>query len=278
MNAVTTTPGAPPAAPGPSGPAAPDALGHPAIPLTIGDPEPVAPAAAPSAEQQRLAELEQQLQQQGSQMQQMLQAMTQMATRGAQPVPAAPAAPAFPDFSLEGLPDPISKPTEFTKQLQQAIGQREAALTQHLTTNLTHNITSQLTKAQALDRCYDRFTAAHPDLARYSTLLQGAFLAESNNYRQHGIDPLDVAAQNPDSLIANIAQRMRAELGVTAPAAAAGVSHGQPLTPFAPPTHGAARTQGIAGGSAPTAPAPVAPAPAGFTAQLNAQRQRDGLI
>lgn len=298
-------------APGPQAPTAPDdgGISPLAIPLTIGEPE-SAPELTP--EQQEIATLRQQLEAQGQQTQQLLGAVTQMVQRQQYPQQypqqQAPQEPAgLPEFSLDGLPDPVSKPTDFTKQLQERIAARDTQLTQHLTNNITQNITGQLSRAHAMDSVYNRFVQQHPDLARYQSMVQGAAAAEFSNLKQYGYDPAMIAQQNPDSLVANIAARMQSELGIqpgqqpapgqapTAPAAPyqgqAYPQHGQPLTPLAPPTHhgqppaapgmppGAARTQGIAGGSAPGAPtSPTAPAPPGFTAQLNKQRQADGLI
>lgn len=243
------------------------------FPQTIGEPEPSAPAPEPTAEEQRIAALEAQLAQQSQQTQQLLQAMTSY-VRPTQPAqPAQPAAP--PEFSLDGLPDPVSAPKDFMAQLQARIREREQQQAQYLTSN----ITSQVARAAAVDGLYNRFASQHSELAKRSALLRGTADMVFRELQSQGIDPVAVAMQNPDSLVATLAARMQAELGTAAaPAPGGQPQHGMPFLPGAAPTP-SARTQGIAGGSAGPARPPAAPAaPKSFLQQLNETRQRDGLI
>ena len=250
------------------------------FPPTIGltTPDPNAPAPAPTPEptaeqlaaQQRDAQFAQ-LMQQNQQMMQML--MQQRAPQNAPPTIQAPA-----PFTLEGLPDAVAAPKDFVTQLGQRIQQREQQTQQYL----THNITQQISRGAAMDGVFNRFQIQHPELAKKSGFLQGTAIAEFQALQQQGIDPVSVAQQNPDSLVARIAQRMQSELGVT-PAAPQpnGLQHGAPLTAFSPPTPiqpNASRVAGIQGGSGmPTPPRPPAP-PRSFIDQLNDARKASGLV
>lgn len=256
-------------------------LSIPIIPQTLGTPEPPVPPPEPQAPtaDDRLSALEAQLAAQREQNAQLLAAIAQRPMVAPQPV--APAAPALQPFSLDGIPDPVQAPTDFTRQLTERIRQREQQLGQYI----TQNVTQQVARGAALDSLYNRFNVQQPELAKRSALLQGAASVVFNQLRAQGIDPTDVAAQNPDSLIASIAQRMTQELGgVVAPStptppAPGFVPHGAPMLPTSPPTGAAspARTAGIAAGSAtPRVPTPPAPPP-GFVSQLLAARAKDGL-
>lgn len=270
-----------PTAPGPAGPANFDGS-NTLFPHTIGSNEPDPNAVQPTeivttAEELRLQQLEQTNQAilaQNAQMMQLL--MQQRAPQG----PAQPVVQAPPEFTLDGLPDAVSAPKDFTTQLAQRIRQRDAQQAQYL----THNITQQISRGAAMDGVYNRFQMQHSDLAKKGALLQGAAIAEMQALQQQGIDPVTVAQQNPDSLVQRIAARMQQELGVqpngstTQPT---GHQHGAPLTAFSPPTPSqpnASRVAGIQGGSGmpatPRAPAP----PRGFVEQLNDARKAAGLV
>lgn len=259
------------------------------FPATIGsnepDPNAVQPAPTePDPNEQRFAALEAQNAQLLQQNQQFMQTLQFMMNRPATPVAPAPAEP--PAFTLDGLPDPVSAPKDFTAQLQERIRQRDTQLTQQLTSN----ITTQIARGAALDNLYNRFSYQHPELAKRDATLRGAVNVEFNRLQQMGLDPALIAQQNPDSLIANIAARMNQELGIQQQQSGSGTTptfvpgqpaHGAPMTPASPATPGApnaARVAGIAGGSGqPRTPTPP-PAPKGFVAQLNEQRAKDGLI
>lgn len=271
----------------PAGPAAPTTPttteGAPfGLPHTLGSdiPDPnAAPAAAPvvpTAEELRFQQLEQTNAAILAQNQQLMQMMMQQrAPQG----PAAPVIQAPAPFTLEGLPDAVAAPKDFVTQLGQRIAQRE----QQNTAYLTHNITQQISRGAAMDGVFNRFQNQHSELAKRSATLQGAAIAEFQALQAQGIDPVNIALQNPDSLVARIAQRMQAELGIqtTQPVAPGANQHGAPLTPYSPPTPtqpNAARVAGLQGGSGmPVIPA--APAkPRGFVDQLNDARKASGLI
>lgn len=283
-----TNPSAPPTPAAPNAPPQPDGI-HALLPHTIGSNEPdpnAAPPAAPpepTAEQQRLAALEQTNQQILAQNQQLMQML--MSQRAAPPV-TAPAGPQpLQPFTLEGIPDPVSAPKDFATQLTQRIQQREAQQAQYL----THNITTQVARGAAMDALFNRFSFAHPELAKKGATLQGAATQEFQALGAQGIDFVQVAQQNPDSLVARIAQRMSSELGVQQQpngqpnVAHVGNVHGAPLTPYSPPTPtqpqpNASRAAGIAGGSGtPTPPRAPAP-PMSFIDQLNKARRDSGLV
>lgn len=231
------------------------------LPQTLGTPEPTPEPTQPPAEltdeQKRIAALEANLAAMQAQNAQLLQ----LAMRPVQQ-PVAPT-PEPAEFDLEGLPDPVQAPKDFTTQLTQRIRQRDAQRDQRL----TQNITTQVSRGAALDALYNRFTVQQPELAKRQALLQGAASVEFQRLQQQGIDPVTVAQQNPDSLIGLIAQRMTAELG-GAPVAQ------QPGTPGS-----AARVAGLPGGSnGTTRPTTKAPATKGFTDQIKEQQQKMGLL
>lgn len=182
--------------------------------------------------------------------------------------PTAPQAPAAPTgLDLSDLPDPVQNPKEYNTAL--------AAKVNGYITESTHSqqqaLMSQMTSAQALNGVYAKLQGQHPELAKRQILLQGAAAAEFGQLRAQGIDPLMIAQQNPDGLVANIVNRMNAELGV-APGQA-------PTAPTTPTSPGAARADSVAGGSQPAGPtAPTAPKTKSFTQQLKAAQQADGLI
>lgn len=270
----------------PAGPAAPTAPttteGAPfGLPHTLGsdipDPNAVQPTTpvAPTPEELRFQQQDQQIQALIASNQQMMQMVMSQRPQG----PAAPVIQAPAPFTLEGLPDAVAAPKDFVTQLGQRIAQRE----QQNTAYLTHNITQQISRGAAMDGVFNRFQNQHSELAKRSATLQGAAIAEFQALQQQGIDPVSVAQQNPDSLVARIAQRMQAELGIQpAQLGAPGANqHGAPLTPYSPPTPtqpSAARVAGLQGGSGmPVTPA--APAkPRGFVDQLNDARKASGLI
>lgn len=277
---ITNAPGTP-TAPGPAGPANFDGS-NTLFPHTIGAdtpdpnapvaPAPVEPTHEQLAQQARDAQFEQLMQSN----QQMLQMLMQQRSPQGQTQPAAPQAP--PAFTLEGLPDAVSAPKDFTTQLAQRIQQRDAQLGQYI----TQNVTAQVARGAAMDGVFNRFQMQHSDLAKKGALLQGAAITEFQALQAQGIDPVSVAQQNPDSLVARIAARMQSELGV-APTGAApgpvGQQHGAPLTAYSAPTQpNASRVAGIQGGSGmpatPRAPAP----PRGFVDQLNDARKASGLV
>lgn len=221
------------------------------FPHTIGDPNvdnsehPEAPQ--PTAAEQQLAEMRALIEQQNqafAQREQFYQQQldTLMQQRAA-PAQAAPTPAPLP--SLDDLPDPLQNPTNYNRVLAERIAAREAALVQ----NVSQNVLSEVTRATALDSLWNRFNGQHTELAKKQTLLQGAAAVTFNELRARGLDPVAVAAQNPDSLISAIATRMQAELGAA------------PGTPGAQPaTGGAARTMGLSGGSTATpGPAPQQP-------------------
>ncbi|HEX5419252.1 MAG TPA: hypothetical protein VFY39_04565 [Gammaproteobacteria bacterium] len=259
----------------PTNPVAPQNPEHPLFPATLGDPS--APSAAPepelTPEQKELKELrerfEAQQQDWNQREQQYQQRFDMLLSRSMQPAaPAAqePAAPQLPGF--DDLPDPVQSPTEYHKKLSERIQQREAMLSQHLTNSVQQNVLSQVTRGQVLDNVWNRFAGAHPELAKRQALLQGVAAVTFNELRARGVDPISYASQAGDSLIATIAQRMNAELGIT------------PTAPATLPGGGsAARAAGIAGGSVtptPTAPAPAQPS--SFVEQLRKAQQVDGLL
>lgn len=247
------------------------------LPQTIGTPEtpPVVEPPQPTAEEQRIAALEAQNRQILEQNQQMMQML--MTSRTA--APAAPVAPpALQPFSLDGLPDAVAAPKDFMTGLTQRIQQREAQLGQFL----THNITTQVARGAALDGVFNRFNVQHSELAKKGALLQGAAVQEFQALQAQGIDPVNVAMQNPDSLVARIAARMNSELGVQPTTTTPGfVPNGAPMTPGSPPTqvgNNTSRVAGLAGGSG-TPTAPRAPAaPKGFVEQLNEARRNSGIF
>jgi hypothetical protein len=236
----------------------PDGI-HQLIPHTIGAPEtpatPEAPQLTPEqiAQQQRDQQFEALLQQ-NQQMMQLLMSQQRPQGPAAQPAPQ-PLQP----FTLDGIPDPVAAPKDFTAQLTQRIQQREQQLGQFL----THNITQQISRGAAMDSVFNRFQIQHSDLAKRSALLQGAAITEFQALQQQGIDPVAVAQQNPDSLVARIAARMQQELGIAA-------------QPSSQPN--ASRATGLSSGSGAPASPRTAPAPLGFVEQLNKARRESGLI
>lgn len=262
----------------PNGTPQPDGI-HALLPHTIGDntPDPNAPPQPepkqPTAEEQRIAALEAQTQQVLAQNQQLMQMLLQNRA----PQTNAPASPQpLQPLDMNALPDPVSAPADFKTKLAAAIQQREAQQAQYL----THNITTQVARGAAMDALFNRFSFAHPELAKRSATLQGAATQEFQTLQQQGIDFVAVAQQNPDSLVARIASRMSAELGVQAPQQGAQM-HGMPLTPNSPPTPtqpNASRAVGIQGGSGTPVGTPPAPKPLSFIEQLNKVRRESGLI
>lgn len=178
-------------------------------------------------------------------------------------------------FDLSDLPDPVQNPKAYNEALQ-------ARLTDYIgqtTQSQQQALLSQVSSAQALNGLWNRLQGQHPELAKRQILLQGAAAAEFSQLRAQGIDPVAVAAQNPDGLVANIVNRMQAELGIDTNA------QGQPgpTTPTTPPAGvqpGASRAAGVAGGSQPSVPTqPTAPPKTStFTDQLKQSQIRDGLI
>lgn len=241
---------------------------HQLLPHTIGAPEPeqTPEPVQLTPEQQRLAALEQQnaaILQQNQQMLAML--MTQQRPQG----PAQPQGPQpLPAFTLDGIPDPVQAPKDFTTQLTQRIQQREQQLGQFI----THNVTQQIARGAAMDGVFNMFRGQHAELAKKGALLQGAAFTEFQALQQQGIDPVTVAQQNPDTLVARIAARMQQELGVTPQGGQPGPAQNFGAQP------NAARAAGIGGGSGTPVQQRAAPAPLGFVEQLNKARRESGLI
>lgn len=237
-------------------------------PQTIGDPNvdnspPAPPAPEPTPEQQRIAALEAELEAQREREQRYLQALDSLVTRNAAPVaPVDPPAPPAPAIDLNDLPDPVQSPTDFKTKLAETL---TGAFTQ--TAAAQQQLLGQMTRAQVLDNLWNRFRSdpSRADLAKREALLQGAAAVTFNELRARGIDPVAIAAQNPDSLIGAIVTRMQAEIG--APTAGA-----------APAAPSGARAATVAGGSAPPAPAaPAQPKPPSFIEQHRAARRALGI-
>ena len=271
-NAAPTTPTAPEGLP----PAAPEGLFPHVIAPEVDNsaPGPTAPAATVTPEQ--FTELQtsfntfrEESQAREARLTDTIQTLM-MRPVGVQPA-AAPVGPTAPAFDLSDLPDPVQNPKEYNKALQTKI----SSLITESSQSQQQALISQQTAATALNGLYTRFNSAHPDLAKRQILMQGAAAAEFGALRANGIDPISVAQQNPDGLVANIVARMNAELGVspTTP------TQPGPTAPAAPVAPGAARADSIAGPSQPTAPtAPTAPKAKSFTQQLKESQAADGLI
>lgn len=250
------------------------------IPPTIGEPAPVADAPIEKTpEQLRLEALEAQNAQIMQQNQQLVSSLNLMMQRPVQQVQQAQPQ-AMPEFNLDGLADPVAAPKDFMTGLQNRIRQREGQMAQ----TITSAITTQVSRGAALDSLYNGFRHQHSELAKKQGLLQGATTLEFQRLQQQGIDPALVAMQNPDSLIAAIAQRMHAELGTQPGTVTPGAQPNPqpqnganyPQTLGAPLS--AARVAGIQGGTQNVqrgAPAPVTPP--GFTDQIKAQQKKMGL-
>lgn len=271
------SPSGPAVSNGPPATPPPDGI-HQLIPHTIGapDPAPVVEQAPPTPEQLAQQQRDQQFEALIQQNQQMMQMLL---TQGRAPQgPAAPVVQPLQPFTLDGLPDAVAAPKDFVAQLGQRIQQREQQLGQFIATN----VTTQIARGAAMDNVFNTFRHQHSDLAKRGALLQGAAYQEFAALQQQGIDPVAVAQQNPDSLVARIAQRMQLELGVapgqTTQPAGGPAAHGMPMTPFSPPTPNASRAAGIGGGSGTPATPRAAPAPLGFVEQLNKARRESGLI
>ncbi len=242
------------------------------FPPTIGDPnvdnsvQPTAPQQTP--EQQRIAALEAQLAADraaaAERENRLMQSLDTLMTRSAVP-PAEPAAPAAPAaFSLDDLPDAVQAPTEFKTKLAEKVNGYVASTMQ----SAQQQLMGQVTRAQALDAMWNRMNAnpANAEYVKRPALVQGAAALTFNELRARGIDPVALAAQNPDSLIGAIVTRMQAELGTAAPVT---------------PVQGAsgARAATVAGGSGPTTPTnPAPPKVPSFIEQHQAVRRSLGLV
>lgn len=238
------------------------------LPQTIGDPDAPDPDAPPepqlTPEQQELAALKQQLEQMQQAAAEREQRLLDALVQGRAPA-AAPQEPQQPaSLDLSDLPDPIEKPTDFKTALAAKVNgyiAQSAASTQQ-------QLLSQVTRASALDNMWNRFSATQPDLAKRTALVQGAAALTFQELRARGIDPLDVAQHNPDTLIGAIAQRMRAELGITQ----------QPNSQQPVPQAGA-RAATVAAGSVPAGGTPPAPQkPPSFHEQHRAAQRALGII
>lgn len=236
------------------------------FPATIGDPTPPTPETVVlTPEQQQLAELRAELEREraagAEREQRYLQSMDAMMTRAAAP-PAHATAPVVPTFDLSDLPDAIQSPTEFKTKLVEKVNGFVTGAVQ----SSQQDLMAQMTRASALDGLWNKFNVTQPELAKRPALAQGAAAVTFNEMRARGIDPVAVAAQNPDSLIASIVTRMQAELGTPA---------GAVTTPGA----SGARAASVAGGSAGAGPTTVVtPKPPSFVDQHKAAQRALGLI
>ena len=175
-----------------------------------------------------------------------------------------PTAPATLNF--DGLPDPIVNLKDFKAQLATTVAS-------HITQageSAQQGLLAQVNRASALDRLWNQFNGSHTELAKRPALARGAADMEFAALRAQGIDPVAVAQSDPDSIIANIAARMTAELGTAA------VPPVVPAVPGAVPS--VARVADIAGATAPAAPLPAIPKPASFVSQLKKLQLADGFL
>lgn len=120
------------------------------------------------------------------------------------------------DFS--DLPDPVDRPDDFKKALAQ---QFETAINQRLTSTIDqfHTQTTQArTVEQQLNDMWAKFQEDYSDLASKTVTLQGAAMAERNELQRRGVDPQQAMLADPDGFMRRVADRMRSELGMQAPA------------------------------------------------------------
>lgn len=193
----------------------------------------------------------------------LLQGLPAQAPQQPQQEPA-PKAPAL-DFS--NLPDPVDKPEEFRRAMQEQMSQSFQAQQEYLRHQYQQEQRQYQTAAQkekALDDLWGKFQTSYSDLATKETLLRGAIQAESESYRQRGMDPADGILREPDDFMERVASRMRKELGAPAPAA---------------PSPTPNRTGGLAGGTSYNGASNVkGKEPPGFLSQLKKAQADSGLI
>lgn len=256
-------------------------------PHTIGEPEPPPePTPEPTPEQKRLQELEQQVQAQQERerhYQSTLESLMAQRYPAAQPAAQAPqqqpAQQQQPLFTTEGLPDPVSNPTEYNNKLQERIN---AALQQNQQS--TTQVYEQMARGQALDSVWNRFTSQHADLAKHDLLVNGASQQLMSELKSRGVDPVQVAMQNPDTLVHELANRVQGALQSVSGGQQTGQGQppasGQGQPPQAPQQYqqGVPRTQGFAAGSTtPQAPQQQQQPPS-FTEQLKKAQSDTGIL
>jgi hypothetical protein len=129
-----------------------------------------------------------------------------------------PHQPAGPSVDFSGLPDPVEKPEEFQKTLQQRVGSALQNQQKQLQEYWQQTSQKQFSEKEHLDRLWNKFQTEHSDLADKNALLQGTIATYKGELSQRGLDIQQEIYQNPDNFINEVARRMRAELGTPAPA------------------------------------------------------------
>ena len=150
----------------------------------------------------------------------------------------------------DNLPDPVEKPAEFKTAISQAMAKSNSAIESRLT--------NQINETSQINRVWNDFSVAHPDLAKKSSLATTIAVEVSNS----GIGIGD------ERFIPEVAKRMKAELNITDDPTPA---------PGAPKQN---RTGGVRGGSkggAGVVKNESTPAPKNFTDQLTALQADSGL-
>lgn len=168
-----------------------------------------------------------------------------------------------PAIDFSDLPDPVTD----AKAFNAALGER---VNKALTTS--QQAAAQADQAAKVNALWEGFKTEYADLAPKELLARSAAAAELEDARARGLDSLDWAVNNPVEFRKKVADRMRKELGVAAPA-------GDTRTPK-PGTKPANRTGGVSGGSkgAGTSGGKKPEKPAGFLDQMKKSQLDAGLI
>lgn len=159
-------------------------------------------------------------------------------------------------FSLDDLPDPVEKPDEFKRLLQDRIKEFSTSQIQQVQQR-TQAEFSHKEGVSLLDR---KFRERYGDLAEKELLLGSAAAAE---FRAAG--SLDNALRDPDGFVDKVAERMRRELGQTG------------STGNRPPKGRTAGASGGTTGNQSSGGGKQQPAP-GFLSQLKKAQMESGLI